>query len=182
MSRSKWLMYYLIWLIVTFFREFEMNGRCSPANFRAFSVILTQLDKHRWMFRVWNWVPQYFGELAIRGVLWSFLNLGTKRDGRLASSFGQSSTLIKTKGNWQSYFCVCINSIFQKTCWRWRKSSTRLTLTFSECEWSASRPFCFTHTIWCWVGTNPIGMFREEIFPSNSWFPNPSSSDDQEIT
>jgi hypothetical protein len=68
-----------IWSTVTFFKEFELNGRCSPANRRTFSVILAALDKHRRMFHVCNCVPQYFGELVIRGLISSFLILWTKK-------------------------------------------------------------------------------------------------------
>jgi hypothetical protein len=35
-------------------KEFELNGRCSPANWREFFVILDALDKHRRMPRVCN--------------------------------------------------------------------------------------------------------------------------------
>jgi hypothetical protein len=85
----------------------------------------------------------------------AFLTSELERDGKLASSLGQPSVLIKTKVSWQSCFYVYINSIFQKLVGDGGKAPHILTLTFSECEWSTLRSVCFTHRIWCCVENEP---------------------------
>jgi len=95
-----------------FIKEFQVDGRCCPANCRAFSVILIALEKHRRVCRVCNWLPKFAGELVIRSGVSSFLNLRAGK--RREVSFKAWTTLIKTKANWQSSFCIYIRSIFKK--------------------------------------------------------------------
>jgi len=169
----------------TFFKEFEVNGRCSPANCRAFSLILAALEKHRRVFSVCNWLQQYAGKLVIRGGVSSFLNLGARKSREISVKPWTTPppSLIKTKVNWQTSFCIYMNSILQKRVGDRRKSSTKMKfMTFSESEWSDLCPVYFTHRIWCWVGNEPgRNDLEKKLSLASRVFRTPSSSDDQEI-